>query len=76
MTITAKDYALLSSDTYNDRPNDQKVILGGVAYKVFDHYSDSVTGHSLGGAITEILAYEMHWHGITFNGPLRQGIKS
>ncbi|MGC1548012.1 MAG: XVIPCD domain-containing protein [Rhodanobacter sp.] len=28
----------------------------------------TVTGHSLGGAITEILAYEMHWRGVTING--------
>lgn len=28
----------------------------------------TVTGHSLGGAITEILAHEMHWQGVTFNG--------
>lgn len=28
----------------------------------------TVTGHSLGGSITEILAYEMHLHGTTFNG--------
>ncbi|RUL66556.1 hypothetical protein EKH79_01650 [Dyella dinghuensis] len=28
----------------------------------------TLTGHSLGGAITEILAHEMHWHGVTFNG--------
>jgi X-Tfes, XVIPCD len=28
----------------------------------------TTTGHSLGGAITEILAHEMHWQGVTFNG--------
>lgn len=28
----------------------------------------TATGHSLGGALTEALAYENHWHGETFNG--------
>ena len=147
MTITAKDYALLSRDAYNDREKNKTVVLGGITYTVIDNYSDpisgyqatayqradthevvianrgtemnwgggvqdvaidlgmlatglnaqmldarafanrvnaetknlavvhnyplppiTVTGHSLGGAITEILAHDMHWQGVTFNG--------
>ncbi|MFC3651191.1 XVIPCD domain-containing protein [Dyella humi] len=142
MTITVKDYAVLCSDSYNNREKGKKIILGGVIYKVFDRYSNSftgyqgtayqrldteevviasrgteknwsdaltdagmvvaglnaqivdakgfadrvkhevekqsalqnrstpsitVTGHSLGGAITEILAHEFGMHGVTFN---------
>lgn len=45
MTISSDDYALLSQDSYEDRKPNQRVTLGGVAYKVLDHASDPVTGY-------------------------------
>lgn len=45
MTITSKDYALLCKDSYNDHSIKQEVILGGIAYKVIDSYSNPVTGY-------------------------------
>lgn len=53
MTISHDDYALLSQDSYEDRKQDQKVTLGEVVYKVFDHANDPVTGYQ-GTAYTRV----------------------
>jgi hypothetical protein len=45
MTISARDYALLDKDSYNNRENDKNVELDGVTYRVFDHYDNPITGY-------------------------------
>lgn len=45
MAITTDDYALLCSDSYENRSNRNPITLGGVTYKIFDYYSNPVTGY-------------------------------
>ena len=45
MSISTKDYALLSKDSYNDWFRNKKVTLGGIEYRVYDTFNDPVTGY-------------------------------
>jgi hypothetical protein len=44
MTIASTGYALLAQDSYRDRVKDEKVVLNGTIYKVFDHTDNPRTG--------------------------------
>ncbi|RDS83380.1 XVIPCD domain-containing protein [Dyella psychrodurans] len=45
MTLTAKEYALLCKDSYNEHTDQQKLVMGDASYTVLDHYSDPITGY-------------------------------
>jgi hypothetical protein len=44
MTIASTGYALLAQDSYHDRVKDEKIVLDGAIYKVFDHTDNPITG--------------------------------
>jgi len=44
MTFKATDYALLAQDSYKNREPKKEVVLGEVAYKIFDHADNPRTG--------------------------------
>lgn len=44
MTFKSTDYALLAEDSYKNREPKKEVVLGEVAYKIFDHADNPKTG--------------------------------
>ena len=45
MTISAKDYAALCKDAYNEHSKGKEVALDGIAYLVVDSYDNPITGY-------------------------------
>ena len=45
MKLTVKDYASLCKDSYENPYSKDHVTLDGATYKVFDYYSNPITGY-------------------------------